>query len=350
MRFFCHFTRFFLAAQVLLIAGCVLPPDPSTQPSWVAPAELKVVSLVKDGLGYTTSGRLVDAELNFLQALKISPNSPNIYLNLVVVLERQGRIDEALAMVDGLQKKYPNSIRFKTARARLLALSGKFEEAETEYIEALHASDEDPRQKQELAGILRSLSSLKFKTGFEEDAICYALEEIGVAPTKEAYIRVAKLYNAADYPKLAIKILEAGLAQNLPRGDPEVLKQMAIAYVAQGEMDVADRFISRTVRSGAGPQGVGFELLLLRELVPVVAKKKSESETTNSDGTKIEEEVKEEVEPEESTELHPLEDSRVTNLEQRAVLTLYWPSRLLALLEQRLAEKAAEDALKSAEN
>jgi Flp pilus assembly protein TadD len=72
----------------------------------------------------TWSGHLAEAELEYLQILKVSRNDPNIWMGLASVYLREGRTQEALRALNRAVELDPMRDDLRAARGRALRAEG----------------------------------------------------------------------------------------------------------------------------------------------------------------------------------------------------------------------------------
>ena len=72
----------------------------------------------------TWSGHLAEAELEYLQILKVSRNDPDIWMGLASVYLREGRTQEALRALNRAVELDPMRDDLRAARGRALRAEG----------------------------------------------------------------------------------------------------------------------------------------------------------------------------------------------------------------------------------
>ncbi len=70
-----------------------------------------------------------EAERLLLQALELAPDTPEVLNNLAVAYERQGRKDEALALIRRIHEDYPDYFFGNITMANVATSQGAFDEA-----------------------------------------------------------------------------------------------------------------------------------------------------------------------------------------------------------------------------
>lgn len=114
----------------------------------------------------TWSGRLREAEAEYLKILKISRKDPDVWLGLANVYLRQGRHAEALRALDTAVELDPKRADLHAARGRVLRLAGGRAEARREFQRALVA---DPASSEALAGMKSFEDETKHELRFGEE-------------------------------------------------------------------------------------------------------------------------------------------------------------------------------------
>ena len=85
------------------------------------------------------SGRLPEAENEFLAILRVSPKDPDDWMGLATVYLREGKISEARRAISFAEDLDPNRADVHLARARILRAAGQRTEAQSEFRMALAA-------------------------------------------------------------------------------------------------------------------------------------------------------------------------------------------------------------------
>lgn len=99
------------------------------------------------------SGRLADAEREYLEILAVSPNDPDYWMGLASVYSREGRVEEAKKLLDHAVSLDPKRADVHLARGRALQSTDNLGGAKAEFQKTL---DLDP-ENQEARTSLRSL-------------------------------------------------------------------------------------------------------------------------------------------------------------------------------------------------
>ncbi|HET6930176.1 MAG TPA: tetratricopeptide repeat protein [Candidatus Acidoferrum sp.] len=121
----------------------------------------------------TWSGRLAEAEQEYLKILSISRNDPDNWMGLANVYLREGRTAEALAAMNTAEKLDANRADIHAARARVLRTAGIRNEAQTEFQNAFNL---DPSSEEARIGLisLRAEPKHELRFGQENDLFNFA--------------------------------------------------------------------------------------------------------------------------------------------------------------------------------
>jgi tetratricopeptide (TPR) repeat protein len=112
------------------------------------------------------SGRLVEAENEFLEILKVSRNDPDNWMGLANVYLREGRTVDALRTIDTAVKLDPTRADLHAAHARALRASGEQSEARLEFQRALSL---DHTSMEAQAGLTSLRPELKHELRFGQE-------------------------------------------------------------------------------------------------------------------------------------------------------------------------------------
>src|SRR3989441_2220017 len=97
------------------------------------------------------SGRLAEAEREYLGILKVSRTDPDNWMGLAGVYLREGKIQAAQQAIDAAEELDPKRADLHAARARVLRAAGKPNDARLEFQKALHL---DPTSTEAQAGLI----------------------------------------------------------------------------------------------------------------------------------------------------------------------------------------------------
>src|SRR6266446_8787454 len=119
------------------------------------------------------SGKLAEAQQEYLAILKISANDPDNWAGLASVYAREGKTAEALRAFAIAVQLDPQRGDLRAARARALRDAGRRTEARDEFHEALSL---DPKNSDARAGLisLRALPTQELRFGNETDLFNFA--------------------------------------------------------------------------------------------------------------------------------------------------------------------------------
>ncbi len=112
------------------------------------------------------SGRLAEAEKEYLEILKVSRSDPDYWLGLASVYSRQGRSGDALKALDRAVELDPKRADLRSARARVLRAIGQRNEARMEFQKALNL---DPASVEARAGLVSVRGEAKHELRFGQD-------------------------------------------------------------------------------------------------------------------------------------------------------------------------------------
>ena len=112
------------------------------------------------------SGKLAEAEKEYLEVLRVSRTDPDNWMGLAGVYLREGKIQEAQKAIDAAEELDPKRADLHAARARVLRAAGKQEEARQEFLNALHL---DPGSREARDGLFSVQSAPKHELRFGED-------------------------------------------------------------------------------------------------------------------------------------------------------------------------------------
>ena len=111
------------------------------------------------------SGRLAEAEKEYLAILKVLRNDPDNWMGLASVYSREGKTEEALRALDVAVELDPKRADLHAARARALRATGKRSQARIEFQKAL---DLDPSNTEAHTGMLSTRNQPRHALRFGE--------------------------------------------------------------------------------------------------------------------------------------------------------------------------------------
>ncbi|HXJ05531.1 MAG TPA: tetratricopeptide repeat protein [Candidatus Acidoferrum sp.] len=112
------------------------------------------------------SGRLAEAEKEYLEILKFTRNDPDNWMGLASVYLREGKPTDALRALDRAVEIDPKRADLRAARGRALRATGERHEARTEFQNALNL---DPTSVEGRAGMISVRDELKHELRFGQD-------------------------------------------------------------------------------------------------------------------------------------------------------------------------------------
>lgn len=120
----------------------------------------------------TWSGRLAEAEAEYLEILKVSRADPDNWMGLAVVYLREGKIQEAQQAVEAAEELDPKRADLHAMRGRVLRAAGKRDEARAEFQKAQNL---DPTSKEAESGLvsLRKEAKQELRFGQDNDLLSY---------------------------------------------------------------------------------------------------------------------------------------------------------------------------------
>ena len=119
------------------------------------------------------SGRLTEAEKEYVEILKVSRNDPDNWMGLASVYSREGKADEALRALSRALELDPKRADLHAARARALRAAGERSEARSEFQKALSL---DPTDVEARAGLtsVRGEPKHELRLGQDNDLFNFA--------------------------------------------------------------------------------------------------------------------------------------------------------------------------------
>lgn len=112
------------------------------------------------------SGRLAEAEKEYLEILRVASKDPDHWMGLAGVYLRQGRTEEALHAINAAVELDPKRADFHAARARALRAMGEQAEARFEFQKALNL---DPTSMEARSGLISTRGEPKHELRFGQE-------------------------------------------------------------------------------------------------------------------------------------------------------------------------------------
>lgn len=319
-------TTYGLALLGMTLSGCALPRSEYADQQFVSRPELTAVSLAKDGMGYASQGRFIDAELNFLGANYLYPDAQNIQENLALVLIETQQFERAEKILVELSSKWPARVRYKSALARLHLRNSRYDLARKIYMEIFYDALQrlDPITAADSA---RSLSVLFFQLGVEESALCFSELALLERPDDLEREKHLRLLNATGMHFLASKLLgDYADLYGMESISNLIMWQYILALAGEqrwGEvLEIIELLLARVGLEQAVDADARLVKLLITEhgLAPVTAQA---AQTSAEDGDQ-----------EQLSEAELLEEREKTLSALSVIDRIYWPLSLLLLHEK----------------
>ena len=112
------------------------------------------------------SGKLAEAEKEYLEILKVSRTDPDNWMGLAGVYSREGKIEDARRAVSTAEELDPKRSDIHAARARILRTAGQRNEARSEFQSALHL---DPGSTEARDGLVSLRRRAQHELRFGQD-------------------------------------------------------------------------------------------------------------------------------------------------------------------------------------
>jgi len=249
---------------LLLSSSCALPPPDVSRQNYVASKEIAVIDLVRDGLSLYDSGRLIDAELKLRQALYLVPQENNIKFNLAVILEKEEKYEEAASIFQKLLTQKPEDIKILSALAHLNFARGDLLSSEQFYGKILDLYERRLNFSR-AADVYRSLSSINFSVGEEQDALCYSEMALKLNPDDKergAHLKIMLALNRLSEASKLILVLKQS-----EKKAPIVQIQEIILNFAEGNHEHAKELLGDLLTNSLAANNFPYEVSLLTTLI-----------------------------------------------------------------------------------
>ena len=234
----------------LILFGCALPPQQQPVDRYVPLKEVALIREVNEGLSSAKEGRFIEAEFSFRRALQYSADNSDIQLNLATVLGEQQLYGEAKVLLRRLLLKNPSDMRVLGAVARLAVSEGDYQSAERFYRKILEVAAEAPPGKYASIrrSVLQSLSTIAFRIGKEEEAVCYSEEVLsnsGMNPEQSArhanvllatgrLEQMQSLIDSLELVELPIPLLYQQILLSFERGEDDKAASLCEGALLRG--------------------------------------------------------------------------------------------------------------------
>jgi tetratricopeptide (TPR) repeat protein len=119
------------------------------------------------------SGRLADAEKEYMEILKVTKTDPDNWMGLAGVYLREGKIQAAQQAIDTAEELDPKRADVHAARARVLRAAGKRDEARSEFQKALKLDSASMEARDGLASV-RNEPKHELRFGEDNDLLSFS--------------------------------------------------------------------------------------------------------------------------------------------------------------------------------
>jgi tetratricopeptide (TPR) repeat protein len=119
------------------------------------------------------SGKLTEAEKEYLEILKVSRTDPDNWLGLASVYLREGKLSEAQQAISTAEELDPKRSDIHAARARILREEGQRKEAQSEFQSALHLDPGSTEAREGLVSVRRGARH-ELRFGQDNDLLNYS--------------------------------------------------------------------------------------------------------------------------------------------------------------------------------
>jgi tetratricopeptide (TPR) repeat protein len=197
-------------------------------------------SYVTEAQGLFDQGKLLQSIDTYMQAIRINPSDPTLYIAVARVQIFAGKYDEALVNAENSLLLNPNSSMAQAVRGWALTQKGVYTTADDSLQTALRL---DPNN-----GLAHAYDAFLYGKMFENSAGPYidpiqtAIDQSRAATTLapnslEAHWARAYVYQLTDNPELAIQEYQAAI--NINKNISEIHLQLGVTYKGTGVIDQA---------------------------------------------------------------------------------------------------------------
>lgn len=207
-------------------------------------------------------GRPQEAIARFERAITLQPEYPEAHNNLGIVLESTGRLAEAAAHYRVVLASRPNHVAARNNLGRVLLAQGEADAAEEQFRQALRVRPDNADLRYNLGRALfanghvrEAVGEWRLAVAARPDSVVFALDLAVALATRD------EVRNTAD----AIALAES--ANKSARGEnPAALDVLAMAYAADGRLDLALEHARRAVQRATAQKQDGFAAEIQRRL------------------------------------------------------------------------------------
>jgi len=171
-----------------------------------------------------------------LEAILKTKDDPTLMRKLVEAYERLQQYDQVIATLRKLIAKSPDDLELRVHLAEVLEKKGRIKEAIAEYTKML------PRlTKADQVGVMKNLGYLSFQTGLKKDALEWYLKAAQHDKNDpNLYYNIGSLYDELKKPDLAEKYLR--MALDLRKGDIDGRLRLAHSLFNKGNLKEAKHY------------------------------------------------------------------------------------------------------------
>ncbi|HKW63131.1 MAG TPA: tetratricopeptide repeat protein [Candidatus Acidoferrum sp.] len=119
------------------------------------------------------SGKLPEAEKEYLEILKVSRTDPDNWMGLASVYLREGKLPEAQRAISTAEELDPKRPDIHAARARILRAVGQRKEAQSEFQSALHLDPGSAEAREGMVSVRRGAQH-ELRIGQDNDLLSYS--------------------------------------------------------------------------------------------------------------------------------------------------------------------------------
>jgi tetratricopeptide (TPR) repeat protein len=119
------------------------------------------------------SGKLPEAEKEYLEILKVSRTDPDNWMGLASVYLREGKLSEAQRAISTAEELDPKRSDIHAAHARILRAEGQRKEAQSEFLSALHLDPGSTEARQGLVSVPHGAQH-ELRIGQDNDLLSYS--------------------------------------------------------------------------------------------------------------------------------------------------------------------------------
>ena len=201
------------------------------------------------------------AQCNYI--LSKNPNHPDALHLLGLIVEKLGRIDQAIPLIQQAIQIYDSDSFYHSNLAILLARIGAFEQSITHYQKALKLKPEDP-------GILNNLGmALYYKKEYQQSIDCFT-QALAIKPHyHEANIHLSMVYESIHQVDKAIACCQQVVAQSNNCGQMALAyNQLGNVYLKKSQIDDAIIAYKKALNNRTDYQQIWSNYLLALNYVP----------------------------------------------------------------------------------